>query len=103
VGVGVNPGGWRNIERTRKIVDYSIDKILYPLVLKCRTASDRDKLVLDGQPTDSCLQIFWRYGLFFEEYSSDFVVKVSYLLDEIFVSLVDRLFMLFGNFGHLVS
>jgi hypothetical protein len=75
---------------------------LNTLILKCRTAGDRDKLICDGQPADSRFQIFWRHRLFFEEESSDFVIQVGYLFDEVVRGLVDHLPMVIRDRSHLV-
>ena len=101
--IRINPFGRRNIERTRKIIDHRVDQILNTLVLKCRTAGDRDKFICDGQPTDSRFQFFWCYRLFFEEESSDFVVEVGYLFDEVIIGPVDHFLMVIRDGSHLVD
>src|SRR5208283_3556434 len=102
-GIGIDSFCWRNIQRARKIIDDGVDEVLNSLVLKCRTAGYRDKLIRYGKPADSRFQIFWSYRLFFEEESSDFFVEIGYLLDQVVIGLVDHRLMLVRDGSHLIG
>ena len=94
--------GWRNIERARQIIDDRIDQILHADVLQSRTADDGHKFVRNRLPPNCSLQKFGRDRLFFENNLRDLVVDIRNLLDQFFVSLVDRNDMFLGDVRDLV-